>query len=152
MTVSLNLANIANAISDLSISGVTVKDKDEIVGNWTPLPNVLYPQPEGWITGFGIDYVTVMQGASAKMDISYTLNYRFLGVQVGDISIFPASYSALVDKLILIINAIIGMDAPYAGSVEMKISGVEIGPRTDPAGNNYFGADFALNIVEMQNS
>src|SRR3990172_8976142 len=99
MTVSLNLANVANAIAAISIPDVTVKDKDEIVGNWTPLPNVLYPNPYDWITDFGIEYVTVMQGATAKMDISYTLNYRFLGVQVGDISTFPASYSALVDKL-----------------------------------------------------
>jgi len=153
MTVSLNLANIANSISALSVSGVTVKDKDEIVGNWTPLPNVLYPNIDGggWVTGFGLDYVTVMQGASAKMDISYTLNYRFLGVQCGDISIVPAAYSALVDKLILIINAIIAMDEPYSGAVEMKLGDVSIGERTDPAGNNFFGADFALNIVEMQN-
>ena len=151
MTVSLNLANVADAISNISISGVTVKDKDQIVGSWTPLPNVLYPKPDGWITGFSLDYKTVMQGASAPTDISYTLNYRFLGVQIGDLSIFPAAYSELVDKLILIINAIIAIPAPYSGRVEMKISGVEIGPRQDPAGNNFFGADFAVNIMEMQN-
>jgi hypothetical protein len=150
MTVSLNLANVSNAIAALSISGVTVKDKDEIVGSWVSIPNVLYPKPDGWITGFGIDYVTVLQGANAPMNISYTLNYRFLGVQIGDISTFPVSYSQLVDKLVLIINAIIAMDAPYSGSVEMKIGGVEIGPRIDPAGNNYFGADFAVHIMEMQ--
>ncbi len=153
MTVSLNLANIANSISALSISGVTVKDKDEIVGSWTSLPNVLYPNPdgEGWITGFGLDYPTVKQGADAKIDISYTLNYRFLGVQIGDISIITAAYSALVDKLILIINTIIAMDAPYSGAVEMRVGGVSIGVRRDPAGNNFYGAAFALNIVEMQN-
>lgn len=151
MTVSLNLSNVADAIAAISISGVTVKDKDQIIANWTPLPNVLYPQPDGWITGFSIEYVTVMQGATAKMDISYTLNYRFLGTQAGDISTFPAAYSSLVDKLILIINALIALDAPYEGSVELKIGGVEIGPRIDPAGNNFFGADIALNIKEMQN-
>lgn len=151
MTVSLNLANVANAIAAISISGVTVKDKDEIVGSWTPLPNVLYPRPDGWITNFRIEYVSIEQGANAKMNILYTLNYRFLGVQAGDLSIFPAAYSALVDKLILIVNAIVALDAPYSGSVQLEISGVEIGPRTDPAGNNFFGADFAVNIMEMQN-
>jgi hypothetical protein len=150
MTVSLNLANIANAISNLSVTGVTVKDKDEIAGAWVSLPNVLYPKPDGWITNFKIKYATVMQGASAKMDISYTLNYRFLGVQVGDISTFPKSYSLLVDKLVLIVNAIIAMDAPYSGAMEMILGGVDIGAKIDPAGNNYFGADFALLITEMQ--
>jgi hypothetical protein len=151
MTVALNLANIANAIAALSISGVTVKDKDEIVGNWTSLPNVLYPKPDGWITGFNIDYVTVMQGASAKMDISYTLNYRFLSTQVGDIGTFPVAYSMLIDKLILIVNAIVAMDAPYTGAVEMKLGNIEINPLPDPAGNVFFGADFSLRITEMQN-
>lgn len=150
MTVALKLSSIADAISGISISGVTVKDKDQIVGNWESIPFVLYPQPDGWITGFRIDYATVMQGADAKMDIYYTLNYRFLSTQVGDISTFPVSYSTLVDNIVLIINAIIANPAPYAGNVEMTITDVSIGPRTDPAGNNYFGADFAVNIKEMQ--
>jgi hypothetical protein len=151
MTVSLNLANVADAIAGISVSGVTVKDKDQIVGSWTPLPNVLYPQPEGWITNFSIDYVTVEQGAGAKMDISYTLNYRFLGVQAGDMSTFPVAYSSLVDKLILIINAVISTPAPYSGLVELILGGISIGPRTDPAGNNFFGADLSFNVKEMQN-
>jgi len=150
MTVALKLSNVADSIAGISISGVTVKDRDQIVGNWEALQNVLYPNPDGGITGFRIEYATVMQGSTAPMDIYYTLNYRFLGVQIGDISAFPVSYSALVDKLILIINAIIATPAPYAGSIEMEITDVAIGPRTDPAGNNYFGADFAVNIKEMQ--
>jgi hypothetical protein len=92
-----------------------------------------------------------MQGTTAPMDISYTLNYRFLGTQIGDIATFPAAYSDLVSKLILIVNAIIGVYAPYSGRVEMILTGVEIGPRADPAGNMYFGADFSLAITEMQN-
>lgn len=151
MTVSLNLANVANAISSLNISGVTVKDKDEVVGTWTSLPNVLYPKPDEWITNFSIRYDSVMQGVTAPMTIFYTLNYRFLGVRAGDISIFPVAYSDLVEKIITIVNAIIGLHAPYSGRVQLKIAGVSIGPRTDPAGNNFFGADFALSVEEMQN-
>jgi len=85
------------------------------------------------------------------MTISYTLNYRFLGVQAGDLSIFPVAYSSLVDKLILIVNAIVAMYAPYSGKVEMVIGNIDIGARTDPAGNNFFGADFSINISEQQN-
>lgn len=151
MTTALLLGNIANSISQISIAGVTVKDKDEIVGSWLSLPNVLYPNPDGWITGFSIQYDTVMQGATAPATISYNLNYRFLGVAVGDISVMPVSYSVLVEKLMLIINAIIANPTPYSGRVEMKIGDVNIGSRTDPAGNNYYGADFALQIQELQN-
>jgi hypothetical protein len=151
MTVSLYLASIADAISNISISGVTVKDKDQLSGNWTPLPNVLFPSPDNWITGFAIQYDALMQGASAPMTIKYTLNYRFLGVQVGDIAAFPVSYSALVDKVVAIINALIAVPAPYSGKVEMIVGNIGIGARNDPAGNNFFGADIALNISETQN-
>lgn len=151
MTFSLSLAGVADAISSITISGVTVKDKDQLSGTWLSLPNVLYPNPDNWITNFAIRYDALMQGAAAPATITYTLNYRFLGVQVGDIGAFPVSYSALVDKVIAIINAIEAVYAPYTGKVEMILGGVSIGARTDPAGNNYFGADIALNISEMQN-
>ncbi len=151
MTISLNLANIADAISQISISGVTVKDKDQIAGSWVSTPNVLYPNPDGWITGFTINYQAITRGAAAPANIRYTLNYRFLGVQVGDMATFPVSYSALVDKVIAIINAIYAVDAPYNGSVDMFVDNIELGPMTDPAGNQYFGADFALSVEEIQN-
>lgn len=151
MTVSLNLANVAGAISNISVSGVTVKNKDEVAGSWTSKPNVLFPNPENWVTGFSMTWDALLQSAEAPMTISYTLNYRFLGVAVGDISAMPVSYSALVDKLILIINAIISTPAPYSGRIEMKIGDVSIGPKIDPAGNNYYGADFSVSISEQQN-
>jgi hypothetical protein len=151
MTVSLYLASIADAISQISISGVTVKDKDQIAGSWVSAPNVLYPKPDGWITGFGLEFATVLQGALAPMDISYTLNYRFLGTQVGDIATFPIQYSDLIDKFIVIVNTIIANPAPYSGRVEMILGNVDIGPKQDPVGNNYFGVDFALRIKEVQN-
>jgi len=149
--MTLYLSNIADSISQISIAGVTVKDKDQIVGDWLSTPFVLYPNPETWISGLSIRYDTVLQGSAAPSTISYTLNYRFLSVQVGDISTFPVSYSQVVDKVILIVNAIIANDAPYSGRVEMRIGGVSVGPKTDPVGNNYFGADFSLLITEMQN-
>ena len=151
MTVALFLSSIADSISAISITGVTVKDKDQIAGSWEATQNVLYPNPEGWITGFGLEYDALMQGASAPMTINYTLNYRFLGVRVGDLSTFPVSYSLLVDKFVLVINAIIATPAPYSGRVTMQIGDVSIGPKVDPIGNNYFGADFAVSISEMQN-
>jgi hypothetical protein len=151
MTVTTYLSNIADSISSISISGVTVKDRDLLAGSWVSIPNVLYPNPDGWITGFSVDYKALMQGTTAPLDLSYTLNYRFLGVQVGDMATFGVSYSALIDKVMLIINAIITNPAPYSGRVEMKLGDVSLGAKDDPAGNQYFGADFALLITEMQN-
>lgn len=151
MTTALFLPSIADAISQISIAGITVKDKDQIVGDWKSTQNVLYPNPETWISGFTIRYDALMQGSSAPATISYNLNYRFLSVQVGDISVFPVAYSNLVDKVALIVNAIIATPAPYSGRVEMILGDISVGPKIDPVGNNYFGADFSLQITEMQN-
>jgi hypothetical protein len=151
MSVSLNLANIADAISQISVSGVTVKDVNQLSASWAPLPNVLYPNDENWITGFSIEYKAIIRGAAAPANFRYTLNYRFLGTQVGDMATMPTAYSNLVDKVIAIVNAIFSVDAPYNGSVDMAIGDIDVGPKTDPAGNQYFGADFALNVEEIQN-
>lgn len=153
MSVSLYLQSITNAIAAISVSGVTVKDSDEIIASWVGTPNILYPNPndDGFITNFRIQYDSIMQGADAPMTIGYTLNYRFLGTQIGDLATFPAEYANIVAKVAVIVNALIAVPAPYSGRVELRIGGVAVGAKADPVGNMYHGADFALNITEMQN-
>ena len=152
MTISSLLANIADSISSISISGVTVKDMDQVVANWQSTPNVLYPNPDGYMTGFGLDYKSFTRGASSQVDIKYTLNYRFLGTQVGNLGNMPVAYAAMISKVVLIINAMITTTAPYDGKVDLVLGSVTFGMREDPAGNQYHGADIALNITEMQNT
>lgn len=151
MTFSLNLKNITDAISNLTITGVTIRDYDGIAANWTSTPNVLYPKPGSLISDFRIEYQTVLQGKTAPQNVSYSLHYRFLGTQLGSPDIFSAAYAALVDKVVAIINALDDVVAPYSGKVEMSIGGVNLGPLIDPAGNTFYGADLDLAIVEMQN-
>ena len=151
MAFSLNLANIADAIAAISISGVTVKDKDQIAASWVSTPNVLYPNPDGWVTDFRLEYQAIPRGAAAPVNVFYTLNYRFLGVQVGDMATLPVSYSDLVSKVIAIINAVVAVHAPYDGGVNLEVQGVDLGPMTDPADNQYYGADLAFSVEEIQN-
>ena len=152
MSISLNLSNITAAIKNISVTGVTIKDYSGIAASWQSLPNVLYPNPEGFITNFTLDYQTVLRGGTAPVDVSYTLNYRYLGPEIGDLSQMPKEYSEMIVDLVLILNAMITTDAPYAGTVEMEVSTVLVGARSDPVGNVYHGADIALNITEMQNA
>lgn len=151
MAFSLLLSGIADAISQVSIPGVTVKDRDELAASWISTPNVLYPLDEGWITNFNLVYQAITRGADAPVNVSYTLNYRFLGTQVGDMGTFTRGYLAAVDKLITIVNALEAVHAPYDGRVDMTITVTDIGPKSDPAGNQYYGADLALIITELQN-
>lgn len=149
--MSLMLESVCTAISNLSITGVTIKDADEIAASWQSLPNVLYPNinEPGFVTGFSLEYVTVLRGASAPVNVHYTLNYRFLGTALGDSPIIGVAYGNVLDKFILIIAAIMGEASPYSGKVQMELGEVSIGAKADPVGNSYHGADFALNIVEQ---
>jgi hypothetical protein len=153
MAISLHLKDIADAISAISITGVTVKDVNQLSGSWVSLPNVLYPNIDGpWVTDFSLDYKAFVRGVSAPVNPSYTLHYRFLGVAVGDLAILPAAYNDLIDKVILIINAIMGEDDPYSGGVNMELDDIsDLHPLPDPAGNMFYGCDFALRVEEIQN-
>lgn len=153
MTASMFLSSITDAISSASISGVTVKDADQLAYTWQSQANILYPNPNppGFMSGFSMNFDSVMQGADAPMTLIYTLNYRFLGTALGDAASFTNAYSGVVSKLILIINAFLALPAPYSGRVQLSIGAVDIGAKTDPAGNQYHGADIQLNIEEMQN-
>jgi len=151
MTVSLLLPNITAAIDDISVAGVVIKNYSGIAASWISQPHVMYPNPEGFITDFSIEFATLLRGASAPQDATYTLNYRYLGSEVGDLSQMPQEYSEMIAKVVLILNAFMGVDAPYSGLVEMEVTGVTVGARSDPAGNMFHGADIALRITEMQN-
>ena len=151
MTVSLLLADITDAIKDINISGVVVVDYDGIAASWQSQPHVLYPNPEGFIADFGLVFPTVLRGASAPQDVSYTLNYRYLGSEVGDLSQMPQEYGEMMEKVVLILNALQAVDYPYSGKVKMEVIDVSVGARSDPAGNTFHGADIALRITEMQN-
>lgn len=152
MTISSLLSNITDAIATISVSGVTIRDKDELTGSFVAKPNTLFPNPEGFITDFSLDYESFTRGASALVNINYTLNYRFIGTAIGDLGTMGAAYNDMINKVVLIINAMISTTAPYDGKVDMELRGVTIGAREDPAGNVYHGADIALRISEMQNT
>lgn len=153
MTFSLYITSITAAIANMSVTGVTIKDKDEIFIAANGLANTLIPNPnaDGFITNFDIQYDSLLQGAEAPSTVSYTLNYRFLGVTIGDAASWSKAYSDIVDKLVLIVNAIVALPGPFSGRIEMKLSDVSIGAKEDPSGNLFHGADFALAITEMQN-
>lgn len=152
MTISLLLPNITSAIAALSISGVTIKDTDQIVASWQSQPHVLYPNPEGFITAFSLTYQSFTRGASSDVDIRYTLNYRYLGTAIGDGSQLMRGYDDMVTKVAAIVAKFIETTAPYDGKVDLTLGPISIGARSDPAGNMYHGADFALLIMEMQNT
>ena len=152
MAISSLLTTVTNDIESISISGVTVKDYDGIVANWQSTPNVLYPNPENFITNFSMEYQSFTHGANAQVNLSYTLNYRFLGTLLGNLGNFPTAYKDVVDKVVLILNAIVTNHSAASGAASIEFGNPSFGPRNDPAGNTYHGADISIDVMEMQNT
>ncbi len=149
MTFTLQLATITSAIAGLTISGVTIKDTNLIAESWKSLPAVLYPNPnaDGFITGFNIEYEKYISDLLSPITASYDLHYRYLDSQIGDMANFSAAYGQVATRLATILNALVEA-ANDVADIDIKVGEVSIGNKQDPAGNQYHGADFALNIVE----
>lgn len=150
MTFALALPTVASTIAGLTITGITIVDTNKISSSWLSQPNILYPNPinEGFITGFSIAYERYIDGTISPVQASYVLHYRFLGSQIGDLSNFSSAYGDIAAKLATIVNAIVQACGSVT-DVYIELGEVTIGNKIDPSGNQYHGADFALNVTEV---
>jgi len=148
MTITSTIATVADSIAGLTISGVTIKDIDQIPDSARMLTPLLIPQPANFVTNLGVEFKTFGSNGGAKIDTTYTLNYVFLFCEVGSgLSSFTA-FSGLVGKLEDILEAINSNDA-ITGAVDVKIGTIgNIGVITDPAGVEFWGLEFSLRVLE----
>jgi hypothetical protein len=150
MTVSVQLATVCDSISKLSISGVTIKDIDQITASRIGQAAILTPKPDGFVTGLVFAPDSFGPGATRLGTLQYTLTYRYYHCAIGQLLDF-GSYAALVANVVTILNAILTNDI-VTGCVDVSLAGaIDVGPVTDPAGNSFHGADIALLIKEFVN-
>lgn len=147
MTVSSSFATIADSISKISISGVTVKDIDEIPQSARLLCPLLIPRPNNWVTGFEAVFQSFGSNGGAAIDLNYHLNYLYLHNEAGS-GIAPFSdYSGLISKLSTILVAILSNDK-VTGLVDQKPIIGELGIITDPSGVEYWGIEISFKVLE----
>lgn len=148
MTVSVNFETVTNSIAALSISGVTIKDIDEIPEDAAMLTPILFPQPPGFITDIAPSFETFGSNGAAKMNLEYTLNYVYLHAPVGSgINAF-APYAGMITKLAAIIVAIMSNDA-ITGLVDLKLNALpNLGIVTSPNDVDYWGVLISLRVTE----
>lgn len=149
MTINCQLATVADSISKLSISGVTIKDIDTIPENAIDYCPVLFPVPDNFITDVQFTRQSYGADSVAAMDVSYTMNWRYLHAPIGSGSVLQ-NYTGIITKLELIIEAILGNSSP-TGAVNMTLLNVsDLGPVSDVAGQTmYHGVDIALRVEEF---
>ena len=150
MTISVSLLTVTNSIAALSVSGVTIKDADEIPTVADKICPVMYPLPNGFITNMVFTRESSGGGGTAKMNLEYTLHYRYLHTVAGANLNLLEVYDALLTNLLAIMVAVFGNDN-IAGAVDMTLDSVsDIGPLVDPAGTTTFlGVDIGLRILEF---
>ena len=82
--MTLLLATVTNSIAALSVSGLTIKDIDEIpvrvYGRDCP---ILYPEPLDFITGWEVEKMTFGRTTTVKWMMRYNLTYTLLYAPVG---------------------------------------------------------------------
>ncbi len=149
MTIVVNPAAVATAISGLTITGVTIKDINAIPDSVQMLCPIIIPQPNGFIGNIEPENLSFGSLGTQAENFTYTLNYVFLFAEIGSGESGFTPYSPLIVKLIAIVNVILNNDV-VSGLVDMQLESITgIGQINDPANNAYWGAFFALRCLEF---
>ncbi len=148
MTITSTIATVADSISNLSISGVTIKDIDQIPDSARMLTPLIIPRLPRFITDISVTFDTFGSNGTPKISTNYTLNYMFIYCEVGSGLGSFGIFGGLISKLSTILDTINSNDA-ISGAVDTKLSGIgDIGVITDPAGNEFWGLEFSLRVLE----
>lgn len=148
--MALSIATIADSISNLSVSGLTIKDMDTIPASASGLGSLLIPLPN-FVTDFNMSRDSYGGGSTAKMTVTYNLNYRLLFAPAGsgrDLEYFDN----MVSMVGLLWDAVMAIEL-ITGAVDLIPAGLSnMGLVNDPAEQNeYYGCDVAFMVTEFVN-
>jgi hypothetical protein len=148
--MALQLEAVATAISGLTVTGLTVKDLNEIPEAFGMGGPTMFPNPDGFITDFNVQRVSFGMN-TAKMTATYRLNYLLAYSPVGGTLKQFEAYARMVGLAIDIIDAILAL-ASLNGAVTFEIPVIgEFGIVNDPAGNARWGCGVSVSITEFVN-
>lgn len=153
--MSLSAANIATGIAALSVTGVTIKDVDEIPervqGRDCP---ILFPSPDGWLLGGNgepSDGPTTFGTASTRMwTFNRAYRYIFLYEQTGATRGLKDVISGMAADVDLIMEAVAEMDLADVDVQNITVS--EFGVIEAPGGNAFFGCMLDFTFRERINN
>ena len=144
--MAVKISTAANLISKLAITGLKIRDLDEIkeLMQISDMP-CLMPHPRNFFSNF----VTVPQNSTnAYANETYTLHYRlYFKAITGSVKFF-GPYADLVAMTEKILNKFISSDS-LSGAIYVKPRIEFLGGVEDHAGNIYHGGDIAFDIMEL---
>jgi len=146
MTVSF--LTVFDTLSGLSVTGLDIYDIDDIPDAISGRKPVLIPHPD---MVENVEIVRDSMGAeSALMTMSYILKMRLCYAPAG--AGRGLQYLSKVVQMVgLIVDATVGVST-FTGATTFDWNNLDfLGNVTDPAGNEFYGADISFNVTEFIN-
>jgi len=117
--MTIQLVTIADSISKISVSGLTIKDVDQIPTsiNQRECP-LLIPNPENYVSNALIEVDSFGTGTDRKMTLTYNLNYILIHSMVGGgrVHVMDA-YSGMLTKACAFLDAFYALSS-LTGAVD----------------------------------
>lgn len=147
--MALAIATVVDSIAALSVTGLSIKDMDEIPPGVEVSQPTLIPLPD-FMTDWEIETQSFGPGSSAKFDAFYTLNYRLCYIPVGAGK--PLEYfDNMVSMVAAFLDAVIAA-SPVTGSITLTpVAVFNMGIVNDPADQSFYGCDIAIRVMEFIN-
>jgi hypothetical protein len=156
--MALALTTITNSLAALSVSGVTIRDLDEVeaVVQFRGTTCILQPEPVDFMTNptFTIDAFQGATTTSPAWRVEYDLRYTLFYSPIGTVRNFEA-FGELMAKAMLIWDAVL-TSLVYTGAVKITPAGiitpgVVLEPGTPDGAAAFFGCHMTFHVLEFVN-
>jgi len=147
--MTLAITTITNSIAALSVSGLTIKDIDEIPQGLSDRDcPILTPDPDNFITGFKAKADSLDK---TRWTVTYTLNYILLYAAVGSgRTTVMEKFSGMVSKAFAFIDAVAAA-LTLTGSVDWEPGVVDKFDIVTIGENSFHSCHVSIEITEFIN-
>ena len=150
----VKISTVIDAIAALDVTlsngkALVILQDETIPEDATRLGGVLFPKPDGFVSGFTVEAQTYGTDGNERMDVSYILTYVFCDIPIGSNRSLGDNYTVLVQDTALILNEILTNDDISEG-IDLRLSDViSFGIVQDPSGNMFYGTEIQLAVTEF---
>jgi hypothetical protein len=150
--MTLQLLTVAETIAALEVDGLIIRDIDDIPAEVGLRQALLIPHAN-YVSDFAMTRASY-GGASAKMDVTYTLNYRLCYQAIGaERALTLTVWSGMVDMVAQIWDAFLSIgvfNSDHSEIVDVvPLAPANMGIVNDPADRAFYGCDLAFQVTEF---
>lgn len=149
--MALQIQTITESIAALDVEGVSIRDMSSLKESFDSYDcPLLAPRPNDFVSAPSVSAANFGTGTSRKLDVSYTLTYRYFHAPIGTGDLTD-TWAAMVINLFKIFDAILINDA-LTGLIDLAFTGIsDFGSVGDGGNNQFHGCDITFRILEFVN-